>query len=149
MNANLKFTEKNALLAVINPASQGVGTASSGWVSVRDFHRICAALKSGVLGAAGTYDAKLQQATDSSGTGAKDITGAAITQIVKASGDNKQAFIECDVNALDANNGFAFVQLSITIGGAASLISGELYGLNPRYMPGSGSNPASVVQIVG
>jgi hypothetical protein len=38
----------------------------------------------GVLGASATVDAKLQQATDNSGTGVKDVTGKAITQLVKA-----------------------------------------------------------------
>jgi hypothetical protein len=36
-----------------------------------------AVIKTGVLGASATVDAKLQQATDSSGTGVKDITGKA------------------------------------------------------------------------
>ena len=50
------------------------------------FAEIMALIQTGVLGAAATLDAKLQQATDAAGTGAKDITGKAIVQIVKATG---------------------------------------------------------------
>lgn len=147
---NHKMSEKAAVLAVISPVSQAAGTAVSGWVSARDFHRLMALIETGVLGASATVDAKLQQAQDSSGTGAKDISSAhAITQIVKASGDNKQAIIDLDVSQLDANNGFAYVQLSVTVGTAASLIAATLFGFHAGFEPASASNPASVVQVTG
>jgi hypothetical protein len=57
---------------------------------MKDAKRLMAIIL-GVLGAAATVDAKLQQATDTSGTGAKDISGKAITQLVKASNDNNEA----------------------------------------------------------
>jgi hypothetical protein len=109
-----------------------------------------------VLGASATVDAKLQQATDSSGTGVKDITGKAITQILKASGDNKVAMINVRDTDLDVNNGFTYVRLTVTVGTATSLIAACLSGFLPRYEPpvDSGSSPAinlgsaNVVQIV-
>jgi hypothetical protein len=149
MDVNMKFSERAAILAAINPSSQAAGAATSGWVSARDYHRLVALIQTGVLGASATVDAKFQQATDSSGTSAKDVANEAITQILKASGDNKQAIVELDVNALDAANGFAYVQFSLTVGTAASLTSGLLLGINPRYVPASAANAASVVQIVG
>jgi hypothetical protein len=92
-----------------------------------------ALISTGILGASATVDAKLQQATDGAGTGVKDIPGAAITQIVKASGDNKFSFINLDPQKLDVANGFCFVRLSVTVGTAASLVAGYLFGGNPRY----------------
>jgi hypothetical protein len=157
MGPNQKPTDGLALLDAINPISQGAGTANSAWVSVANYQRILAKIQTGVMGASATLDAKLQQATDSSGTGAKDITGKAITQIVKASGDNKTAFINAADTDLDLANGFNYVRLSMTVATAASLINGDLYGVVPRYEPpvDSGANPAinlgsaNVVQIVG
>jgi hypothetical protein len=66
------------------------GTVTTGWVDDGQVQRSGADLQTGVLGAAATVDAKLQQATSAAGAGAKDIAGKAITQIVKATGDNKQ-----------------------------------------------------------
>jgi hypothetical protein len=145
---NAKGTEVLALLATINPISQGVGTANSGWVSMADMRRLLALVNTGVLGAGATVDSKLQQAKDAAGTGAKDIAGKAIVQIVKATGDNKQALINVKGSDLDVAGGFGFVQLSITVGTAASQVSGALLGI-PVYGPASSFNQAAVVQVVG
>jgi hypothetical protein len=150
MNANLKYAERCAVLATIDPVSQAAGTVTTGWVSVANFHRLVAEVQTGVMGASATLDAKIQQATDSSGTGVKDVAGRAIVQILKAAGDNKQAFIEVSPdNDLDTNGGFGYVRLSMTVGTAASLISGKVIGLNPRFAPASAFNQAGVVQVVG
>ena len=93
MYPNAKVTEEMAVLGTINPASLSTGATSTGWVLASGFHRFLALIETGVLGSSATLDAKLEQATDSSGTGAKDVTSKAITQIVKASGDNKRALI--------------------------------------------------------
>src|SRR5574341_249351 len=125
---NLKPSDQATLLAEIDPISQGAGTVTTGWVNAALFNRIMALISTGVLGAAATLDAKIQQATDSGGTGAKDVTGTSITQIVKATGDNKFAFINLDPQKLDVANGFSWVRLSMTVGAAASLIAGYLFG---------------------
>lgn len=146
---NVKATEQVAVLGVVSPSSQGAGASASGWVSAAQFQKFLALIQTGVLGTAATVDAKIQQATDASGTGAKDITGAAITQIVKATGDTVQAEINLDQQQLDTNGGFGFIQLSVTVGTAASLTSAVLLGFLPRFGPASDFNAASVAQIVG
>lgn len=148
MNPNVKYAERTAILATLDPASVAASTVVTSWVPVKNFHSICAALQTGVLGASATVDAKLRQAQDSSGTGAKDISGKSITQIVKASGDNKQVTIECRSDDLDMAGGFTHVALSVTVGTAASLLAAQLMGTNPRYMPASSFNQAGVVQQV-
>ena len=149
MNGNIKYTEGVSVLATIDPISQAAGTVTTGWVSVANFHRICAEIQTGIMGASATLDAKVRQATDASGTNAKDVPNKAITQIVKATGDGKQAYIEIVAdNDLDGTNGFAFVQLSMTVGTAASLIAGKLLGVAPRFMPASAFNQAGVLQVV-
>jgi hypothetical protein len=144
---NQKVSEALALLATFDPISQGAATVTTGWVDMRDVKRLLAVIQTGVMGASGTLDAKLQQATDSGGTGAKDITGKAITQIVKASGDNKQALINLTDDELDAANLFRFVRLSMTVGTAASLIAAQLWGAM-SFETADGFNQAGVVQVV-
>lgn len=148
MNPNLKISEKVAIMATMDPASVGASTVVSAWVSMANLHSLMALIQTGVLGASATIDAKLRQATDSSGTGAKDITGKAITQIVKATGDNKQATIEVRDTDLDVNNGFSYVALSVTVGTAASIFGASLLGGNPIFVPASSLNQAGVVQQV-
>jgi hypothetical protein len=135
-----------ALLAQVSPISQGVGTVSTPWVSASCFRAMVALIQAGVLGAAATLDAKLQQASDAAGTGAVDLAGKAIAQIVKATGDNSQAMIVVDNTQIS----LGFVRLSITVGGAASLIGASLFGTQPGWS-GSGQPQAlaaSVAQLV-
>lgn len=147
--ANQKLSEGLAVLATIDPVSQGVGTVSTGWVDQSVFFFLMALIDVGVFGASATVDAKLQQATDSSGTGAKDITGKAITQLLAAGGNNRQALINMKEADLDTENGFRYVRLSITVGTAASLVSAALIGGVPRFQPASAYNQAGVAQIAG
>jgi hypothetical protein len=148
MFPNAKGSELFSVLATIDPASQAVGTVTTGWISAGNHHTLLALVQSGVLGTGATLDAKLQQATDASGTGGKDVTGKAITQIVKANGDNKQALINLRPDDLDVTNGYAFVRLSLTVAVAASLTAAQLLGFNPRFAPGDASNQAAVAQVV-
>jgi hypothetical protein len=148
MNPNVKFSEKAALLATLDPASVAAGTVTTAWVSLSNIGQITALLQTGVLGASATIDAKLRQATDAAGTGAKDINGKAIAQIVKATGDNIQVMIEARPEDLDVNSGYFFVGLSVTVGAAASLLAASLLGSAPRYFPASAFNQAAVKQIV-
>ena len=115
MFPNAKPSELAAVLATLNPVSQSAATVTTGWISAKDFFSFAALIQTGSLGTSATVDAKLQQATDSSGTSAKDITGKAITQIVKATGDNKQAIINLRPQELDVNGGFSYFRLSFGV----------------------------------
>lgn len=148
MYTNAKISEQLALLAAVAPISQGAGSVSTGWVSAAAFERFQATILTGVLGTSATVDAKIQQATDGSGTSAKDVTGKAITQIVKATGDNKQAIINLRADELDINNGFNYIQVTITVGTAASLVAAALHGAVAKNAPASASNNTSVAQVV-
>ncbi|MFZ2738086.1 MAG: hypothetical protein WBI20_02795 [Burkholderiaceae bacterium] len=148
MYPNAKGSELLAVLATLDPAAQAVGTASTGWISAANHHGLLAVIQTGVLGTAATVEAKLQQALDATGTGAKDIAGRAITPIVKATGDNKQALINVRPEELDTVNGFGFVRLSVTVGAAASQTAAQVLGVNPRILPADAGNQAAVVQVV-
>lgn len=148
MHINTKISEGLAIMGSVDPASLATGVATTAWVPVKDFFSFLALIATGVLGAGATIDAKIQQAKDSSGTGAKDLAGKAITQVVKASGDGKQALIDFRAQDLDTNGGYAFVRLSVTVGGSASQAAAFLFGGNARYEPVVDLGAASVVQVV-
>lgn len=148
MFPNAKGSELLTILATLDPSSQAAGTTTTGWISVANHHGLLTVIQTGVLGTGATVDAKLQQAQDSTGTGAKDISGKAITQIVKATGDNKQALINVKAEELDTVNGFGFVRLSVTVGTAASQTAAQVLGINGRELPANTSNQAAVVQVV-
>ena len=148
MFPNAKGSELLAILATLDPSSQAAGTATTGWISVANHHGLLAIVQTGVMGTGATLDAKVQQAQDASGTAAKDIAGKSITQIVKASGDNKQALINVKPEELDTVNDFGFVRLSVTVGVAASQTAAQVLGINGRELPANTANQAAVVQVV-
>ena len=148
MYPSLKPTQRAAIVGVINPQS-ATTVQSTGWVDASKFQNYLATVGVGAISASGTVDAKLQQATDSSGTGAKDITGKAITQLTQAgTNSNSQAQINLRQDELDIANGFCFVRLGITPAAAAALIYGQIEGVDPRYGPADLAAATSVVQIV-
>ena len=143
-----KPTEIISLLGTIDPASVAAGTVTSDYVDMSQISSLLAAITTGVLGASATINAKMVQATSAAGAGKKDIAGKAITQIVKASGDNVQAEINLFAEELDTENNYQYAALELTVGTAASLVSAVLLGSAHRYNPASMSNLSSVAQIV-
>ncbi len=156
MTPNQLPTDGVALVSAVDPVSQGVGSPAQVWTPVLNFHSFLALLDVGAFGAAATVDFKLQQAQDAAGTGAKDITGKAIAQLLAAGGNNRQAFINARAQDLDQLNGFGYISFKATVGAAATLISAALFGFYPRFEPpkDAGANPAinlgasTVAQIV-
>ena len=148
-NANLLPSDRAAIVGVIDPDVTAAGTVTTGWVDATTFHNFMAIALAGTLGASATLDAKLEQATDSSGTGAKDIAGKAITQLTKAgSDDDKQAIINLRPDELDVNSDFTHFRLSVTIATATSDVGGLIVGMDPRYDNASANDLASVAEII-
>lgn len=146
MNPNILPSNEAVLAAVIDPDATAASTVVSGWVSMATFEAIQAIVMAGTLGTSATIDAKLQQATDASGTDAKDISGKAITQLVKATDDDKQAIINCRSDELDVANSFTHVALSITVGTATSDVGGLVLGHYARYQPAA--DVSTVAEVV-
>lgn len=136
-NPNILPSDDARLAAVIDPDVLTAATHTSGWVDMATYHAIMAVVMAGTLGSSATLDAKLEQAKDSSGTGAKDITGKAITQLTQAGTDDsdKQAVINCRADELDTANDFTHVRLSITVATASSDGAGLILGFDARYEP--------------
>ena len=142
-------SDQVAVAATIDPDAYTAATYTSDWVAMSDYEKIMAVVMAGTLGSSATLDAKLRQATDGSGTGVKDISGKAITQLTEAGTDSdKQAVINCRADELDVDNGFTHVQLSMTVATATSDAGAIILGFNPRYGKASDSDLASVDEIV-
>ena len=136
MQGNLDPSARVGIAGVIPAQQAAPGVVTSNWVDMAKFFALLASLNVGVIGAAGTVDAKIEQATDASGAGAKAVPGLAIVQLAKAGGDNRQAGINVRQEDLDKNGGFRFVRVSVTVGGAATFLSASLTGFDARYGAG-------------
>ena len=149
MFPNAKGSEQLSILATLDPGNQAPGVANTGWVPLSTHHVLLALVQTGALATGATVDAKLQQAQDTNGTGAKDVAGKSIAQLTQASnGANRQALINLRPEELDVNNGFAFVRLVVTVAAAAANTSAQLLGVNPRLTSAETVNQAAVAQIV-
>ncbi len=149
MNSNVKPSDRVAVVGNIDPDAYAAGTYTTGWIDMSKFLAIMAIVQAGTLGSSATLDAKLEQAQSSGGTGAKDITGKAITQLTQAGTDSdKQAVINLFANDLDINNGFTHARLSITVGTATSDAGGIVLGLDPVKDVASASDASTVDEIV-
>lgn len=149
MNANLLASDRAAIVGMIDPDVTAAGTVTTGWIAAKNFHSFMAIVMAGTLGTSATLDAKLEQATDGSGTGAKDITDKAITQLTQAGTDSdKQAIINLRPEELDVDNDFTHFRLSVTVAAASSDAGGIVLGLDPRYGDASDTDLASVDEIV-
>lgn len=148
MFGNLNPSDRAGIAAVIDPAQAAVGTITTPWIDARTFFSLLAIISTGVLGAGATIDASFEQATSNTGAGVKTVPGSAISQIVKASGDSKQALINIRPEDLDKNGGFKFARLTITVAGAASQLAATVLGFDARYGAAGANQSTSVAQTI-
>ncbi|MAQ82244.1 MAG: hypothetical protein CMH12_03315 [Maritimibacter sp.] len=143
-------SHRAAVVGVIDPDVTAAGTVTTGWIPMSKFGLIMATVMAGTLGSSATVNAKLEQATDASGSGAKDIAGAAITELSQGGTDDsdKQAVIQCYGEDLDLANNFTHVRLSVTVATASCDVGALVIGMDPRYGPASDNDLASVAEIV-
>lgn len=131
-----------AIVGVIDPDAYSSGTQSSGWIDVRDLLSVMLIAQTGTQAGGQTY--KFQQATDSSGAGAKDVTGAAVTLKTV---DNVQYVVSLDVSRLDVDGGFRYVraqaQSTGTFDGSVLVL-----GIPNRSVPATDLNLESVTEVV-
>jgi len=147
-NININLYEETSIVGVIDPDAYAAGAVSTGWIAAKDMFSFMAIIMAGTLGTSATLDAKLEQATDGSGTGVKDITGKAITQLVKASNDDDQAVINIKQQDLDIENDFTHFRLTMTVAVATSDAGAVVFGSAFRHGDGSDNDLASVVEVV-
>lgn len=149
-DVNLKPSQRTSIVGTVDPQSAS-SVKTSGWIDATTFHNFLAMIMVGAIGDGATLNGKLQQATDSGGTGAKDVTGKAMTQL---SGDitppdsSKQVLLDLKQEDLDFANGFKWFRLSITPATAATLIGGIVMGLDSRYGFATDNDATTVAEVV-
>lgn len=112
---------------LLPPASYGTGaTNGTGTSDHKGFYWGLISVNLGVLGTAATVDFKVQESA-ALGSGYTDVTGAAITQRVKATDDGKKALIALYLPARKD-----FLRGVLTIGAAASLVQVDMVFIGPR-----------------
>lgn len=146
-NLNILPSDDVTVVGVIDPDLNTAGTYTTAWVDMGIFQGLQSIILAGALGTGATLDAKLEQATDDSGTGVKDVPDKAITQLTEAGGDSdKQVIINCFPEELDINNDYSHVRLSVTIANASSDSCAVVLGHYARYQPQTAI--ASVAEVV-
>lgn len=145
MNATERFSETAEVLAHI-PADSETVEVNTGWIFAGNHHRYAVLISLGDMAATATFDIDVEQAQDSTGTGAKNITGKSITQLTQAGGDGNQTLIiELKGTELDVSGGFPYIQVEVTPANAAVEFAVFLLGLVPRYAPVSTTNVEEIV----
>lgn len=140
-----QLTEQLAVVATIDPDAYTADAYTSDWIDMSQRRRALFVVMAGTLGTAATLDAKVQEATSAAGAGAQDLSGKAITQMVKATDDDKQAIIE--VVAEEMSAGFRYLALVMTVGEATSDAGAIALANVSRYKPDT-DDLASVAEIV-
>lgn len=148
-NVNVLPSHDAAVVGVIDPDAYAAAAYSTGYIAMADWFRLMAVIMVGDMVATGLCDAKFQQATDGSGTGVKDVTGKAITQLTQAgTDDNKQAVINLDQDDLDIANNFTHVRLTVTLTTAGADMGALVLGFSKRQDVASDGDLASVDEII-
>lgn len=140
-------SERAAVVGVIDPDAYGAGTYTTGYIPLKDFARFMALVFAGDFVATGVLNAKLIGYTDGAGSGAADISGAAITAMTQAgTDDNKQAVINLDTDDL-AGMGFTHFRLSMTLSTAGADAGAVVLGFDPRHAPATDGDAATVDSV--
>lgn len=143
MITNEWFHEANAVASVIEAQSVTAGTATTTvFVDMSKFQRVAFVLNLGATD--GLVDMVLQEETDSSGSGAANLTGKAITQLTGGD-DDSQAIVE--VASEELTDDFTHVGCLLTIAGT-SLVAVIGYGFDAFSEPASDNDLSSVAEIV-
>jgi len=116
------FLSHDAAFTLVETADIGGTNAASAWVPIENFHNVTAYVEIGTWNATDDLDeCRLEQATDASGTGAKDLTTDAsggnydTANPVDAAGDF--VVLEASVEDMDRAGGFTHVRLYLAEGG--------------------------------
>lgn len=122
------------------------GTNSAGsddtvhWISLEEFQSFMCLVELGTWNAADDLDTcKLEQATDSSGTGKKDLTtsasGGNYDTDAPVDADGDRVILECQADDLDVTNGFKYVRVYLAEAGNTGVdnVSAVYVRANARY----------------
>lgn len=128
-----RFTERHELLAHI-PADSETVEVNTAWLAMTNLHRAVVLISAGDLAATATFNVDVEQATDSTGSGVKNITGKSITALT-ATDDDVAIAIEIRSDELDVDGGFDFIRVECIPANAAVEFAVFVLGVIPRFVP--------------
>lgn len=127
----------------LSPASYNTGANNGDTIDRAGYDELLFDVQAGVLGTAATVDAKVQHGNVSDASDMADVTGAAITQLVKASHDGKKALLRLRGEGLKR-----YVRIVVTVGAAASIVCVNATLLkNSGHLPEDNTASAEVVEV--
>jgi len=125
------------------PASLGTGANNGDTLDRKGYDEVLFDIQAGVLGTAATVDAKVQHGNASDASDMADVTGASITQLVKASHDNKKALLRLRGEGLKR-----YIRIVVTVGAAASIVGVNAILLkNSGHFPEDNTTSAEVAEV--
>ena len=124
--------EAIGVVATIDPASYSAGSTNTDVIDMKDWAEVLFIVQAGALGASATLDFVVKGDTASGGSYATTITGKSITQMVKATDDNKQRIIRVTAEEVAAQ-GLRYLRGTQTVATAASLAAVTVIGVRPAY----------------
>lgn len=154
--ANCKPSEVMALVGCVDPDAYAPATLSGDAVDMSEWHAALGVLMVGDLGTAGTVTMKWEQAVTSGGS-YKDVTGRVTSTYDQADSpnpSNQQIKLDLRADDLDAENGYRYARLSVTVtdetspASATSDIAAVAFGVWPRIGVANDYDLASVDEIV-
>jgi hypothetical protein len=132
----------------IHSASQSAAEKLTGAVDLGKWRQVMFVIDSGTLGASGTLDFQIKGSATSGGTYTA-ITGTAITQLVKATDDNKYVNVCITAEKVQALGlGYKFIKGSLLPGTAAANSSVTVLGAKTRFEPANAIDATQVSQIL-
>lgn len=122
MTANGYQMATDAVITLLETADIGGTNASTAWLSMAEFERVYAYVEIGTWNATDDLDeCRLEQATDSSGTGAKDLTtdasGGNYDTANPVDADGDFVILQAKREDMDVAGGFDYVRLYVAEGG--------------------------------
>lgn len=142
-----KFSERAAVVGVIDPDTYAANTYSTAVIDMSLWRSVLFVIQIGTMAANSTVDFLVNGDTASGGAFATAVTGKAITQLLAATDSDKQALVEVTAEEVAAQ-GLRYIRGDLVIAVAASDSGVVALGTNRRYQPASGYDLASVAEIV-
>lgn len=132
----------------IHSASQSAAEKLTAAVDLSKWRQVLFVIDAGTLGASGTLDFQVKGATSAAGTYTA-IPSTAVTQLVKATDDNKYVEVSVRTDAVNALGlSYTHIKGSLLPGTAASNSAVFVLGEATRFEPASDSDDATVKQIL-
>jgi hypothetical protein len=150
------FSERVAVVAVIDPDAYTANTYTSSYVKCDKFHKYALIGMLGDEATSGTPYGQtifsIVQANTSGGGGVTTIAGKSVTltaAIPASSEENQQCVINLDpAEDLDLDNGFYWIAARAVVSADTCDAAAVLVGLDPKYSPASDNDSAAVNEIV-